>query len=95
MTDYWDHPEYGELEKELEAQKQTTRNWMALHDEAVEREHTQTTEGGALRDLIHGVGAILDSNLPLDRKKLAGTIAEGLIEVERVSDSLAPGKDDE
>lgn len=45
MNDYWDHPEYGTLEKELEKQVATTRKWMALHDEAVEREAILSTEG--------------------------------------------------
>lgn len=49
MSDYWDHEEYGALEKKLEKQVATTRKWMALHDEAVEREATLTAEVTRLR----------------------------------------------
>ncbi len=52
MSDYWDHPEYGKLEKELEKQVATTRKWMALHDEAVERETAQSCEGDLLKTAI-------------------------------------------
>jgi len=45
MSDYWDHEEYGELEAELEKQTKSTRKWMALHDEAVERETLLLSEG--------------------------------------------------
>lgn len=44
MSDYWDHPEYGELEKKFEKQVASTRKWMALHDEAVERETVLSAE---------------------------------------------------
>ncbi len=68
MSDYWDHPEYGELEAKYEKQVATTRKWMALHDEAVERETLLSSEGAAkdvaLRDLL---------NYP-DMKKYVGSI---------------------
>jgi len=53
MSDYWDHPEYGELEEKLEQQIKTTRKWMGLHDEAVERELTLTTEHQRLKGLLY------------------------------------------
>ncbi len=52
MSDYWDHPEYGALEKKLEKQVATTRKWMALHDEAVEREATLCSEVSRLKEVI-------------------------------------------
>lgn len=52
MSDYWDHPEYGELEKKLEKQVASTRKWMALHDEAVERETALSSEGAIMREAV-------------------------------------------
>ena len=47
--DYWDHPEYGNLEKKFEKQVASTRKWMALHDEAVEREAILSAENSNLK----------------------------------------------
>ena len=52
----------------------------------------QSAENIALRGLINDVGCVLDSNLPMDRKKLADTIEDGLVKVDRVSTELTLGE---
>ena len=61
--DYWDHPEYGELEKKFEKQVATARKWMALHDEAVEREVALSAECSAV---CEAAKCVISSSTPLD-----------------------------
>ena len=75
MTDYWDHEEYGELEKELEKQVATTRKWMALHDEAVEREATLTAEVADLKVEVKAFPVNLD-HYQTARDKIESLTAE-------------------
>lgn len=46
-----------------------------------------------LQGVMHGVGSILDSNLPLDRNVLAGQLAEGMKEaIRRNKDAVGDGQ---
>jgi len=62
MSDYWDHPEYGELEGKYEKQVATTRKWMALHDEVVERERHKEQLLGQVWDICR------DNNLGFQQR---------------------------
>ena len=89
MSDYCDHEEYGELEAELEAQVKTTRKWMALHDEAVERETRLLCEGVLMRDALETIANMQPIPGMKDEVLMRGCARAALSEVS-VSEGLPP-----
>ena len=81
MTDFTDLEEialwFEEIADACEKHYGAKREW---HRDAADAIRSQSAENSALGGVIDAVCAILDSNLPLDRKVLASTIHDGLSE---------------